>query len=114
MKARIPNQGGNSQAAMMKKIQDMQNEMARIQEEVETSEFSASAGGGAVEVTVNGKHEVLSVNIQPEVVDPDDIEILSDMIIAATNEAIRKAADTMEQRMGNATSGLGLPAGLGF
>ncbi len=114
MKARIPNQGGNSQAAMMKKFQDMQNEMARIQEEVENSEFSASAGGGAVEVTVNGKHEVLSVNIQPEVVDPEDVEILSDMIIAATNEAIRKAADTMEQRMGSATSGLGLPAGLGF
>lgn len=114
MKARIPNQGGNSQAAMMKKIQDMQNEMARIQEEVENSEFSASAGGGAVEVTVNGKHEVLNVKIQPEVVDPEDVEILSDMIIAATNEAIRKAADTMEQKMGGATSGLGLPAGLGF
>ena len=114
MKARIPNQGGNSQAAMMKKLQDMQNEMARIQEEVENSELSASAGGGAVEVTVNGKHEVVSVNIQPEVVDPEDVEILSDMIIAATNEAIRKAADTMEQRMGSATSGLGLPAGLGF
>ena len=114
MKARIPNQGGNSQAAMMKKIQDMQNEMARIQEEVENSEFSASAGGGAVEVTVNGKHEVLDVKIQPDVVDPEDVEILSDMIIAATNEAIRKAADTMEQRMGSATSGLGLPAGLGF
>ncbi|MEE1503560.1 MAG: YbaB/EbfC family nucleoid-associated protein [Acutalibacteraceae bacterium] len=114
MKARIPNQGGNSQAAMMKKIQDMQNEMARIQEEVENSEFSASAGGGAVEVTVNGKHEVLDVKIQPDVVDPEDVEILSDMIIAATNEAIRKAADTMEQRMGSATSGMGLPAGLGF
>ena len=114
MKARIPNQGGNSQAAMMKKIQDMQNEMARIQEEVENSEFSASAGGGAVEVTVNCKHEVLDVKIQPDVVDPEDVEILSDMIIAATNEAIRKAADTMEQRMGSATSGLGLPAGLGF
>ena len=114
MKARIPNQGGNSQAAMMKKFQDMQNEMARIQEEVENSEFSASSGGGAVEVTVNGKHEVLAVNIQPDVVDPEDVEILSDMIIAATNEAIRKAADTMEQKMGSATSGLGLPAGLGF
>ena len=114
MKARIPNQGGNSQAAMMKKIQDMQAEMARIQEEVENSEFSASAGGGAVEVTVNGKHEVLDVKIQPDVVDPDDVEILSDMIMAATNEAIRKAIDTMEQKMGSLTSGLGLPAGLGF
>lgn len=114
MKARIPNQGGNSQAAMMKKLQNMQAEMARIQEEVEQAEYVASAGGGAVEVKVNGKHEVLEVNIKSEVVDPEDVEILSDMIIAATNEAIRKAADTMEQRMGNATSGLGLPAGLGF
>lgn len=114
MKARIPNQGGNSQAAMMKKLQNIQAEMARIQEEVEQAEYVASAGGGAVEVKVNGKHEVLEVNIKPEVVDPEDVEILSDMIIAATNEAIRKAADTMEQRMGNATSGLGLPAGLGF
>lgn len=114
MKARIPNQGGGSQASMMKKIQDMQAEMARTQEEVENTEFTASAGGGAVEVTVNGKHEVLSVNLQPDVVDPDDIEILSDMIIAATNEAIRKAIDTMEQKMGSITNGLGLPPGLGF
>lgn len=114
MKARIPNQAGNSQAAMMKKLQNMQAEMARIQEEVEQAEYVASAGGGAVEVKVNGKHEVLEVNIKPEVVDPEDVEILSDMIIAATNEAIRKATDTMEQKMGNATSGLGLPAGLGF
>ncbi len=114
MKARIPNQGGNSQAAMMKKLQDMQAEMNRTQAEVEEAEYSASSGGGAVEVTVNGKHEVLSVKIDPEVVDPEDVEILSDMIIAATNEAIRKAIDTMEQRMGNVTSGLNLPAGFGF
>ncbi len=114
MKARIPNQGGNSQAAMMKKIQDMQAEMARTQAEVEEAEYSASAGGGAVEVKVNGKHEILEVKIQPDVVDPDDVEILSDMIMAATNEAIRKAIDTMEQKMGSVTSNLGLPAGLGF
>ena len=113
MKARIPGapQGGGN---MMKKIQDMQNEMARVQQEVEESEFEACSGGGAVEVKVNGKHEILSVNIKPEVVDPDDIEILSDMIIAATNEAIRKAVDTMEQKMGSITSGLNLPAGFGF
>ena len=115
MKARIPNQGGgNSQAAMMKKLQDMQAEMNRTQQEVEEAEYSASAGGGAVEVKVNGKHEVLEVKIQPDVVDPDDIEILSDMIIAATNEAIRKASDIMEQKMGGVTSGLNLPAGFGF
>ena len=97
MKARIPNQGGNSQANMMKKIQDMQNEIARVQQEVEESEFEACSGGGAVEVKVNGKHE-----------------ILSDMIVAATNEALRKASETMEQKMGGITSGLGLPAGFGF
>ena len=115
MKARIPNQGGGiSQAAMMKKLQDMQAEMHRTPQEVEEAEFSASAGGGAVEVKVNGKHEVLEVKIQPDVVDPDDVEILSDMIIAATNEAISKAIDTMEQKMGNVPSGLNLPAGFGF
>jgi len=114
MKARIPNQGGNSQAQMMKKLQDMQAEMAKAQEEVEQAEYSASAGGGAVEITVNGKHELLSVKLQPEVVDPEDVEMLGDMIIAAANEAIRKASEAMEQRMGSATSGLNLPAGLGF
>ena len=99
---------------MIKQAQKMQQEMLKAQEEIEQSNFEASAGGGAVEVKVNGKHEVLEVKIQPEVVDPDDVEILSDMIIAATNEAIRKAADTMEQKMGSVTSGLNLPAGFGF
>lgn len=113
MKARIPNQGGNSQAAMMKKIQDMQNEMARIQEEVENSEFSASAGGGAVEVTVNGKHEVLDVKIQPDVVDPEDVEMLEDLLIAAVNEAMRKADETAEREMGKITGGMNIP-GLGL
>ena len=70
MKARIPNQGASSRANMMKQLQDMQNEMARVQTEVEESEFSASSGGGAVEVKVNGKHEVKSIEINPEVVDP--------------------------------------------
>ena len=114
MKARIPNQGGGSQAQMMKKLQDMQAEMNRVQAEIEETEFDASAGGGAVEVKVNGKHEVLSVNIKPEVVDPDDVEILADMIMAATNEALRKADDTMEREMGKFTSGLGLPGGFGL
>ena len=112
MKARIPNQGG--QANMMKRLQQMQEDMARVQQECEEAEYSASAGGGAIDVTVNGKHQLVSVKIQPDVVDPDDVEILSDMIIAATNEAIRKAIDTMEQRMGSVTSGLNLPAGFGF
>ena len=110
MKARIPNQGGgNSQAAMMKKLQDMQAEMARIQEEVEAAEYSASAGGGAVEVKVNGKHEVLEVNIKPEVVDPEDIEMLEDLITVALNEAISNAIKTAEEEMGSITGGMNIP-----
>ena len=110
MKARIPNQGGgNSQAAMMKKLQDMQAEMARIQEEVEAAEYSASAGGGAVEVKVNGKHEVLEVNIKPEVVDPDDVEMLQDLIVAAVNEAMRKADESSADEMSKLTGGLNIP-----
>ncbi len=110
MKVRIPKQG-NSKENMMQKIQDMQEEMNLVQAEVEQGEYSASSGGGAVGVKVNGKHEVLSIEINPEVVDPEDVEILEDMIIAAVNEAMRKATDTMEQEMGKITGGLG---GLGI
>lgn len=105
MKARIPNQG-MSQADMMKKIKQMQEEMNNIQAELEASEYSASAGGGAVEVTVTGTHQVTSIKLQPEIVDKDDIEMLEDLIIAATNEAMRKADDTMESEMGKVTGGL--------
>ena len=107
MKARIPNQGG--QANMMKRLQQMQEDMARVQQECEEAEYSASAGGGAIDVTVNGKHQVVSVKIQPDVVDPEDIEMLSDLIIAATNEAMKKADDAMEQAMNAAKGGLNLP-----
>lgn len=112
MKARIPNQGG-SRNDMMLKIQKMQEDMARVQQEIEETEFSASSGGGAVEVTVSGKHEVLSVKIQPDVVDPEDVEMLEDLLIASLNEAIRKANDTMEREMGKFTGGLNIP-GLGL
>lgn len=110
MKARIPGgmQGGG-QAAMMKKIQEMQDNLEKKQSEIEETEFSASAGGGAVEVVVNGAHEIKSINLKPEIVDPEDIEMLSDLIIAAANEAMRKADDAMEQAMGALKSGLNLP-----
>ena len=113
MKARIPNQNNMSRNAMLEKIQKMQEDMAAKQAEVEASEFTASAGGGAVEVTVSGKHEVLSVKIQPDVVDPEDVEMLEDLLIASLNEAIRKANDTMEREMGKVTGGLNIP-GLGI
>ena len=107
MKARIPGapQGGN----MMKKIQEMQENMTRIQQEVEATEFSSTVGGGAVEVFVNGAHEVTAVNLKPEVVDPDDVEMLQDLIISAFNESIRKANDAMEQGMEKAKGGLSIP-----
>ncbi len=113
MKARIPNQNNMSRNDMMAKIQKMQEDMANKQEEIENSEFSASAGGGAVEVKVSGKHEILSVSIKPEVVDPDDVEMLEDLLIASLNEAIRKATETMDREMNSLTGGLNIP-GLGF
>lgn len=114
MKARIPNNGG--QANMMKKLQQMQDEMARVQKEVEDGEYSASSGGGVVDVKVNGSHQLLSVKIQPDALDPEDVEMLEDMVVAAVNEAMRKADDTMEREMGKITGGLNIPgmSGLGF
>ena len=109
MKARIQGGQGNSQANMMKKIQEMQAQLEEKQAEIEQTEFTASAGGGAVEVTVTGAHEVKNINLQPDVVDPDDVEMLSDLIIAATNEAMKKAEDAMEQAMNALKGGLNLP-----
>lgn len=107
MKARIPNanQGGN----MMQKLQKMQEEMAKTQAAVEESEFTASSGGGAVEVTVNGKHEIKSIKMQPEVVDPEDIDMLEDLLLASLNEAMRKADETMDSEMGKLTGGINIP-----
>lgn len=113
MKARIPNQNNMSRNDMMAKIQKMQEDMANKQTEIENSEFTASAGGGAVEVKVSGKHEVLSVSIKSEVVDPEDVEMLEDLLIASLNEAIRKATETMDREMNSLTGGLNIP-GLGF
>ena len=113
MKARIP--GGSSSGGMMKKIQEMQENMTRIQQEVEATEFSSSVGGGAVEVTVSGKKEVTAVKLQEEVVDPDDIEMLEDMIAAATNEALRQVESESAAVMSKLTGGLGgLGGGLPF
>ncbi|MGN0543635.1 MAG: YbaB/EbfC family nucleoid-associated protein [Acutalibacteraceae bacterium] len=108
MKARIPGapEGANN---MMQMIQNMQDNIKKIQQEVEETEFTSSVGGGAVEVTVNGAHEVTAVKLQPEIVDPDDIEMLEDLIISAFNESIRKANDAMEQGMEKAKGGLSIP-----
>ena len=96
---------------LMKQAQRMQRQMEEGQKELETKEFTAKAGGGAVEVTVSGKKEVLSVKLSEEAVDPDDIETLQDMIIAATNEALKQADAASAEMMGKMTGGLG---GLSF
>ena len=92
---------------LMKQAQKMQRQMEEGQTELEAKEFSAKAGGGAVEVTVSGKKEVLKVQLSQEVVDPDDIEMLQDLIMAATNEALRMADEANNELMGKMTGGLG-------
>ena len=92
---------------LMKQAQKMQRQMEETTKELETKEFTASSGGGAVEVTVNGKKEVVSVKLSQEVVDPDDIEMLQDLIVAATNEALRKMEEESQAQMSKITGGLG-------
>ena len=92
---------------LMKQAQRMQRQMEESQKELETKEFSATAGGGAVEVTVSGKKELISVKLSEEVVDPEDIEMLQDLIVAATNEALRKAEEENAAIMNKMTGGLG-------
>ena len=92
---------------LMKQAQKMQRQMEEAQKELEAKEFSAKAGGGAVEVTVSGKKEVLKVQLSQEVVDPDDIEMLQDLLMAATNEALRMADEANNELMGKMTGGLG-------
>jgi DNA-binding YbaB/EbfC family protein len=100
--------GGMNQAAMMKQAQKMQQDMLRMQEEMENKTYSASAGGGMVTATVNGKHQVVGMEIKPEAVDPDDVEMLQDMVIAAVNEAMRTADTDAQNNMARITGGLNL------
>ena len=100
--------GGMSQAAMMKQAQKMQQEMLRMQQEMESKTYTAAAGGGMVKATVNGKHEVVDLAINPEAVDPDDVEMLQDMVIAAVNEAMRTADTDSATNMSRLTGGLNL------
>ncbi len=109
MKARIPGGNGQSQAAMLKQVQKMQEDMQNLQADIEEREFSATAGGGIVEVTFNGRHEMKKITIDPEAVDPDDIEMLEDYITIAVNEVMQNIAETNEREMGAITGGLNIP-----
>ena len=99
---------------LMKQAQKMQRQMEETTKELETKEYTATAGGGAVSVTVSGKKEVTAVKLTEEVVDPDDIEMLEDLIVAATNEALRKMEEDSQSKMGKITGGLGGGMGGGF
>lgn len=100
--------GGMNQASMLKQAQKMQQEMLRMQAEQEAKTFTAKAGGGMVSATVSGKHELVSMEINPEAVDPDDVEMLQDMVIAAVNEAMRAADNEAANNMSRLTGGLNL------
>ena len=100
--------GGMNQAAIMKQAQKMQQEMLRMQQEMESKTYSATTGGGMVKASVNGKHELLELIINPEAVDPDDVEMLQDMVIGAVNEAMRAADTDSANNMSRLTGGLNL------
>lgn len=112
MKARLPKGvGGGSQNmnSMIKQAQKMQDDIAALQEDLDSREYEISAGGGVVKVKINGKHEILSISIEPEIVDPDDIETLSDILVAAVNEAIKKVDDTNSKEMQKVTGNISMP-----
>ncbi len=106
--------GGNKAAKagsmqQMQQLQALQAQMEALQSEIEAKEVTTTAGGGAVEVVISGKKEIKSINLKPEVVDPDDIEMLQDLIMAAVNEGIRQVEEMSETEMGKLTGGLGIP-----
>lgn len=112
MKANIPKgMGGGPQNmnAMLRQAQKMQEDMEALQADLDAREYEISAGGGVVGVKINGKKEILSIDIQPEIVDPDDIETLSDILVAAVNEAIKRVDDTNNSEMSKITGSVGFP-----
>lgn len=100
--------GGNMNK-MMKQVQKMQQDMMKMQEELASRTVESTAGGGVVKVVANGKNEILSVEIKPEAVDPDDVEMLQDLVVAAVNEALKKAQEMVSEEMGKITGGLKIP-----
>ena len=116
MNVRLPkgmNGGPANMQSMLKQAQKMQEDMAAMQEELELKEYDVSAGGGVVNVKINGKKEILSVKLSPEIVDPDDIETLEDLIVAAVNEAVKKVEAVSAEEMQKITGSIGL-GGMGL
>ena len=112
MKARLPKGvggGPGNMQSMIKQAQQMQEEMGKLQEELDVREYTVTAGGGAVTAVVDGKHIVKKLEINPEGVDPEDVDMLADLVMAAVNEAIRQAVDTSEAEMSKITGGINMP-----
>ena len=112
MKARLPKQnmgGAQNMNAMIRQAQKMQDEITTLQEDIENREFSATSGGGAVYVVVTGKKNIKSLTINKEVVDPEDVEMLQDLVISAINEAVNQVESTTETEMSKITGGVSLP-----
>lgn len=112
MKARLPQgmgKGPGNMQSMIRQAQKMQEDMTALQEDLNAREYTANAGGGAVTATVNGTHELTKLEIRPDVVDPDDVEMLADLVRAAVNEAIRQAAETSQTEMNKLTGGMSMP-----
>ena len=106
--------GSGGMGNIMAQVTKLQEEMEKTQAELAEEELTVSAGGGMVTVVITGQKQVRSIKIQPEAVDPDDIEMLEDLVLAAISEALQKADELSEERLGGLTGGLGLPPGLGF
>ncbi|MDE5764802.1 MAG: YbaB/EbfC family nucleoid-associated protein [Ruminococcus sp.] len=111
MKARVPKLGNSAQNMnqMIRQAQKMQDQITELQDDIEARDFSATSGGGAVEVTLSGKKIIKSLNIKPEVVDPEDVEMLQDLIISAVNEAVNNIEATTESEMSKITGGVSIP-----
>lgn len=112
MKARLPQGyggGGGNMNNMIRQAQKMQEDMAKLQAELDEKEYQVTSGGGAVSLTITGKREVKALTIQPEVVDPDDIEMLQDLLVAAFNEGVRKVDETSSNEMNKITAGMNMP-----
>ena len=112
MKARLPKgMGGGAQNmnAMIRQAQQIQEDMTNLQEQLDAKEYEVTAGGGVVTIKINGKKEVLSLDIKPEIVDPDDIETLTDVLVAGINEAIKKVEDVNSEEMSKITGGISMP-----
>lgn len=108
-KGGFPGMGGANLNNLMKQAQKMQKQMQEMQKELENKEFKATVGGGAVAVVANGKKQIVNIEIKPEVVDPDDVEMLQDLILSACNEALKQAEDTTANEMGKLTGGINIP-----